>query len=112
MGFAVKMHLQASATQMGAFSLEMKIGQQTRQDPGQTPTGAASEGLLWGTVLSCGSLPVGLAAPSRGAHTLTLFAWIRWKFFPCTRKPCSKFRHSSSPQAQRPSAQGQWAQQG
>lgn len=38
--------------------------------------------------------------------TLTLLAWIRWKFFPCTRKPCSKFLHSSSLQAQSPSATG------
>lgn len=38
------------------------------------------------------------------ARVLTLLAWIRWKFFPCTRKPCSKFLHSSSLQAQSPSA--------
>lgn len=43
----------------------------------------------------------------RGAGgALTLLAWIRWKFFPCTRKPCSKFLHSSSLQAQSPSATG------
>lgn len=50
---------------------------------------------------------------SLAGSVLTLFAWIRWKFFPWTRKPCSKFLHSSSLHAQSPSAtrRGQWCQQ-
>ena len=50
-------------------------------------------------------------AGSRGQQAgLTLLAWIRWKFLPCTRKPCSKLRRSSSLQAHNPSA-GVWGSQ-
>lgn len=47
-----------------------------------------------------------LNAPGSQVPGLTLLAWIRWKFLPCTRKPCSKFLHSSSLHAHMPSARG------
>ena len=48
--------------------------------------------------LNCFHCTLGIKIISYISHMVTLFWWIRWKFFPYMRRPLSKLRHSSSDQ--------------